>query len=104
MRTILSLSKDANLVWPDDVTRWPDLDLWFDRHKAQIGAAIAAANVGFALVELNNGHARLDEVAGQLVYIALAGLLTVTRRRWQSGVVMAAMLGIIAVFAFGVMG
>jgi hypothetical protein len=93
----------ANLVWPDDPARWPDLDQWFDRHKAQIGAAIAAANIGFATVDVVTNPTAIA-LPAQLTYIALAASLTVTRRRWQSGLVLAAMLGLIAAYAVGVMG
>jgi hypothetical protein len=86
----------ASLVWPDDPREWPDLDDWFDRHKAQIAGAIAVANVGYFAIQLFNGFEALY-LGQELLYIALAVLLTLTRRRWQSGAVMSAMLGLIAV-------
>ncbi len=92
----------ASLVWPDDPENWPDLDAWFDRHKGQIGAALALANIG-SMVDLLV-HPANAAIPGQIAYIALAAGLTVTRRRWQSGLVMATMLGIIAVYAVGVLG
>ena len=93
----------ANLVWPDDPARWPDLDQWFDRHKAQIGAAIAAANVGFVTVDYATNPTAIA-LPAQIAYIALATSLTITRRRWQSGLVLAMMLGLIAAYVVGVMG
>ncbi|MGN6499111.1 MAG: hypothetical protein ACTHKM_03075 [Tsuneonella sp.] len=91
----------ANLVWPDDLTHWPDLDDWFDRHKAQIGGAIAGANIGFSAVDIAT-----DPAGGipliQVAYIALVASLIVTRRRWQSGLVLAVMLGMLAGYALGV--
>jgi hypothetical protein len=89
----------ASLVWPDDPERWPDLDAWFERHKGQIGGAIAAANAG-SMVDLLVHPGSLPVL--QFAYIALALALIGTRRRWQSGLAIAAMLAIIALFAVGV--
>ena len=85
----------ASLVWPDDAREWPELDIWFDRHKSQIGGAIALANVGFLAILWFRGAQPFD-LAFQVAYIVLAALLILTRRRWESGTVMALMLGIIA--------
>lgn len=86
----------ASLVWPDDPREWPDLDAWFLAHKAQIAGAIALANVGYLAILWLKGTGPAY-LAQEAAYIALAALLTQTRRRWQSGTVMAAMLGLIAV-------
>lgn len=85
----------ASLVWPDDPRNWTDLDTWFDRHKAQIGGAIALANVGFLTILWFRGAQPFDLVS-QVAYIAFAALLVLTRHRWQSGALMAVMLGLIA--------
>jgi hypothetical protein len=53
----------------DDPARWPDLDEWFDRQKAQIGAAIAAANVSFASVDTAI-NPTATALPAQLTYIA----------------------------------
>ena len=79
-------------MWPDDPQDWPDLD---DRHKAQVADAIALANVGYLAILWSRDTDTLG-LAAESAYIALAVLLTLTRRRWQSGAVMA-MLGSIAV-------
>jgi hypothetical protein len=87
----------ATLVWPDKPANWPDLDDWFDRHKGQIGGAIALANVGFSAVQWLAAPAPVPLV--QYLYIGLAASLTVTRRRWQSGVALAGMLTLILLYA-----
>ena len=87
----------ASLVWPDKPANWPDLDDWFDRHKAQIAGAIVLANVGFSTVQWLAQPMPIPLM--QYAYIALASALIFTRRRWQSGVVMAGMLAIILSYA-----
>jgi hypothetical protein len=91
----------ANLVWPGDLDEWPDLDDWFDAHKRQIGGAITLATLGFGAVDwsINPKAAALPL---QLLYLAMPAALMVTRRRWQSGLAIAVMLGVNA--AFAVMG
>ena len=86
----------ASLVWPDDPRSWPDLDAWFDRHKAQIASAIALANVGYLAILWFRGTSGIYLIQ-EIAYIILAALLTLTRSRWQSGAVMAVMLGLIAI-------
>lgn len=42
-------------------------------------------------------------LSAQIAYIALAAPMMVTWRRWQNGLVLAVMLGIIAAYAVGVL-
>lgn len=85
----------ASLVFPDIPEHWPDLDEWFDRHKAQIGAGIAAANLAFAAIHIAGGALRLSEIGPlQHVWVLLWLTLVITRRRWQSLTVLLALLGI----------
>ncbi|HEY6817545.1 MAG TPA: hypothetical protein VI168_18565 [Croceibacterium sp.] len=74
----------ASLVWPDEPANWPDLDVWFDRHKGQIGGAIVAANVGFSTIDALTGTNGVP--LWQFLYIGCAAALIFTRRRWQSAI------------------
>ena len=91
----------ASLVWPDDPSLWPDLDDWFDRHKAQIAGAILASNVAYSTIGL---LIKSDEFPPleQLLYGLFTIALIFTQRRWQSGLAIAGMLSLIALYSVGV--
>jgi hypothetical protein len=75
----------ASLVFPEHPERWPDLDQWFQAHKAQIAAGIVIANIGFTLSHILGGlRAWTDTPLMQYAYVLLMLSLTVTRRPWQS--------------------
>lgn len=89
----------ATVLWPDAPENWPDLDRWFDRHKAQVGGAIFAANVGFSIAYawLEPGHyADPIKAVVQIIYLTAAASLIVTRRRWQSAIALGVLLTLIA--------
>ncbi len=92
----------ASLVLPDDPERWPDLDDWFARHKAQVAGGIFAANLLFSLGEvLLSGTwstSNLGRVT-QVVYLASAAGLIFARSGWQSLALLGALLANLAVLA-----
>lgn len=88
----------ATLLWPDEPGGWPDLDEWFDRHRAQIGAALFIANIGFSLVYIWRDPHHYDDLFDrytQLLYLVAAAALTLSRRRWLSAVALAILLAIL---------
>jgi hypothetical protein len=92
----------ASLVFPDEPEHWPDLDEWFDRHKAQIGGGIAAANLSFAALHILGGAMRVSEIGLlQHAWVLLWLMLAVTRRRWQSLAVLLAIFGIVILMLAG---
>jgi hypothetical protein len=89
----------ATLVWPDAPGDWPDVDRWFARHKAQVGGAITAANLGFSAIYawLEPGHyASPLKAIGQVLYVLAAASLIFTRRPWQSAVALGVLLAVLA--------
>jgi hypothetical protein len=83
----------ASLLFPDSPELWPDLDVWFERHKAQIAGGIVLANVGFTLSYILSGFGTWGSIPiFQFAYVLLMTTLMVTRRRWQSLVVLALIL------------
>jgi hypothetical protein len=92
----------ASLVFPDDVSNWPDLDLWFDRHKAQVAAGIFAANFLFSLGEILLFGTWSAEVVGrvmQVIYLLLTVGLILSRRKWQSLTLLILLLSVFGLLA-----
>ena len=83
----------AGLLWPDAPGEWPDIDDWFDRHKAPIGLLLGGINIAFAAVSVLGG--RYSGVPYlQVIYVALLFALALTRSRRQSLAVLAALSGL----------
>lgn len=92
----------ASLVLPDDPEHWPDLDDWFDRHKAQVALGIFTANLLFSLGEValfGTWSASLVGRVMQVVYLTLAILLVFARRGWRSLTLLGLMLAVFASLA-----
>ncbi|ANY19852.1 hypothetical protein A6F68_01335 [Tsuneonella dongtanensis] len=82
----------ASLVWPDDAKDWADLDNWFDRHKAQIGACLCGASLGFWL--LYNASGIYSGFPPALApYVIACAALVFTRTRRQSAAALAVLAG-----------
>jgi len=92
----------ASLVFPDDPRKWPDLDDWFERHKAQVAIGIFAANFLFSFGEvLLFGTWSYSPVSRifQIFYLILAVSLAFTRHGRQSLIVLWLMAGVFALLA-----
>ena len=86
----------ASLIFPDNPEKWPDLDLWFDLHKGQIGFGIVAANIGFSIADVVGRQLTWTSIPlVQYTYLLLMLSLTITRRRWQSLTVLLLLLAIV---------
>jgi hypothetical protein len=92
----------ASLVFPDEPRQWPDLDDWFERHKAQVALGIFAANllVSFGEVLLfGTWSSSLPGRIFQVLYLGLALSLVFARRGRQSLVLLWAMVGVFTLLA-----
>jgi hypothetical protein len=89
----------AGLLWPEDPSEWPNLDDWFDRKKRHIGLLILLANIGFSAISIfGRRYAAVPPL--QYLYLALLLALTITRTRFQSLLVLTALLGVFVWIGF----
>jgi hypothetical protein len=92
----------ASLVFPDEPVKWPDLDDWFARHKAQVAAGIFSANLLVTSAEramFGSWFTTSTSMFTQTAYLTAAFALIFARRGWQSLAAMAVMLGLFAELA-----
>ena len=92
----------ASLVFPDDPRKWPDLDDWFERHKAQVALGIFAANLLFSFGEVLLHGTWSSSLPGrilQILYLGLALGLVFARRGPQSLVLLWSMVGVFTLLA-----
>ncbi|RYE03516.1 MAG: hypothetical protein EOP61_04325 [Sphingomonadales bacterium] len=84
----------AELVFPDELEEWPDLDAYFLRHKGQVLIGVMLANLlvlAARLILFGNVFTSWQSVVAPLLYNAL-GLVVVFTRRVPVGLVLLVVL------------
>ena len=75
----------ASMVFPEDPDQWPDLDVWFWKHRRQVLIAIAFSNLVGSIYALNHVNAPAQVIGGALISLVFLIGAAVPRNRWIVG-------------------
>ncbi|MES2988239.1 MAG: hypothetical protein V4808_10065 [Pseudomonadota bacterium] len=93
----------AELVFPDELEEWPDLDAYFMRHKGQVLIGVMVANLlvlGARIILFGNIFTDWESIAVPIIYTGFGILIVRTREKWLSAALIAVLLAMYPAFRF----
>jgi len=89
----------ASLVFPDDASKWPDLDDYYFRHKKQVLGGILASRVLARIAQFGLGAAGWDYFPAFAAFVVLALAAMFARGKAANIAVLVVFLSLYPIFA-----
>jgi hypothetical protein len=89
----------ATLVFPDDASKWPDLDIYYFEHKRQVLGGILASRVLARAAQFALGAAGWNYFAGFAAFVVLVLIAMFVRSKRANLAVLILFLSLYPIFA-----